>query len=137
MEVEVFTAIDFQLLEYTFVLYGKLKFVALHAITCAGFSEALLNELALIGLEHIALIDGLVQITRLDSFAKDEEVSHIYPATKEKNHQQGQKDKESFFHRLRFFRLITSCWVKGRQWPRGRSFLVSPAKATLSSFSTV
>ena len=63
MEVEVFTAIDFQLLEYTLVLYGKLKFVALHAITCAGFSEALLNELALIGLEHIALIDGIVQIT--------------------------------------------------------------------------
>ena len=60
VEIKVFATIDFQLLEYTFVFYGKFKFVTLHATTCTGFGEALLNELTLKSLEHIALIDGIV-----------------------------------------------------------------------------
>jgi len=38
---------------------------------------------------------------------------------------------------LIFFKLITSCSVKYLQWPRGKSFLVRPAKTTRSNLVTL
>ena len=44
------------------------------------------------------------------------------------------KGKYSCFYR--FFKLMISCSVKKRQLPRGKFFLVKPAKATRSIFKT-